>query len=93
MTQARIDEAQGAVTRIQDRPNWLYLLRDFYEVYRHTPAGGSAKIRAHQRAVREKINRVIKANAEVRERPGRTSPSRRICSARSTMAVCIITRR
>lgn len=74
MTQLLAEQAGGAVTRIQDRPDWLYLLRDFYEMYRRTPAGGSAKIRTHQRAVREKINRVIKANAEVRETQGQGKP-------------------
>lgn len=51
--------------RLSDRPEWGYLLRDFYELYRDLPAGGSAKIRAHQRAVRERIARVIKANARI----------------------------
>jgi len=74
MAQAEVEQADGAVTRIQDRPDWLYLLRDFYEMYRQTPAGGSAKIRTHQRAVREKINRVIKANAVVRETEGAHKP-------------------
>lgn len=69
-----VEQAGDAVTRIQDQPDWLYLLRDFYEMYRQTPAGGSAKIRTHQRAVREKINRVIKANAEVRETAGVQKP-------------------
>ncbi|MCR9109440.1 dimethylsulfonioproprionate lyase family protein [Marivita sp. XM-24bin2] len=53
--------------RLLDRPDWLYLLRDYYELYRRLSAGGSAKIRTHQKNVRESINRVIKANAEVRE--------------------------
>lgn len=53
--------------RLQDRPAWGYLLRDYYELYRRLSAGGSAKIRAHQRAVREEISRLIKGNAPVRE--------------------------
>ncbi|WP_439123217.1 dimethylsulfonioproprionate lyase family protein [Marivita sp.] len=53
--------------RLQDRPDWLYLLRDYYELYRRLSAGGSAKIRSHQKTVREGISRVIKSNAEVRE--------------------------
>ena len=72
--QARDNAAQAGVTRIADRPNWLYLLRDFYEVYRQTPAGGSAKIRSHQRAVREKINRVIRPMPRSARRPATTSP-------------------
>jgi dimethylpropiothetin dethiomethylase len=53
--------------RLQDRPDWLYLLRDYYELYRRLSAGGSAKIRSHQKTVRDGISRVIKANAEVHE--------------------------
>jgi dimethylpropiothetin dethiomethylase len=51
--------------RLSDRPEWVYLLRDFYELYRDLPAGGSVKIRSHQRAVRERVARVIKANARI----------------------------
>lgn len=51
--------------RLQDCPDWLYLLRDYYELYRRLSAGGSSKIRSHQKIVREGISRVIKANAEV----------------------------
>lgn len=53
--------------RLQDRPDWLYLLRDYFELYRRLSAGGSVKIRSHQKIVRDSINRVIKANAEVHE--------------------------
>lgn len=62
------------VERLQDRPSWGYLLRDCYELYRFLPAGGSAAIRSHQRMVRERINRLIKANAEVREAEGAQKP-------------------
>ena len=48
---------------IADRPDWRYLLREFYELYRFLPSGGSAPIRAHQRAVREEIGRLMRANA------------------------------
>ncbi|WP_147111253.1 dimethylsulfonioproprionate lyase family protein [Tateyamaria sp. syn59] len=51
---------------LKDHPDWTYVLRDSYDFYRRQSAGGSAKIRTHQRSVRERINRVIKANAEVR---------------------------
>ncbi len=51
--------------RLQDCPDWLYLLRDYYELYRRLSAGGSALIRSHQKTVRDGIARVIKANAEV----------------------------
>ena len=51
--------------RLSDSPDWTYLLRDAYEFYRRLSAGGSAKIRRHQRAVRESISRVIKSNPEM----------------------------
>jgi dimethylpropiothetin dethiomethylase len=52
--------------RLSDYPDWGYLLREYYEVYRFLSSGGSDRIRAHQRAVREAISRVIKSNAELR---------------------------
>ena len=33
-------------------PDLGYLLREYYELYRHMSSGGSDKIRAHQRGVR-----------------------------------------
>jgi dimethylpropiothetin dethiomethylase len=52
--------------RLSDYPDWGYLLREYYEAYRFLSSGGSDRIRAHQRAVREAISRVIKSNAELR---------------------------
>ncbi|ATX65465.1 dimethlysulfonioproprionate lyase DddL [Roseinatronobacter bogoriensis subsp. barguzinensis] len=49
------------------RPAWVYLLRDFLEMYRMIPAGGSATIRAHQRLVRERISGVLRANPSLRD--------------------------
>lgn len=59
--------------RLNDLPSWIYLLREFYEIYRYLPSGGSSLIRAHQRAVRESISRVMNANAvlEPRQRVGK----------------------
>ena len=48
-----------------DLPDWRYLLREYYEFYRGMSAGGSSKIRAHQRAVRSAINGLIKSNPPV----------------------------
>lgn len=53
-------------SRLSEHPNWTYILRDSYDLYRRLSAGGSAAIRSHQRSVRERINRVLRANAEVR---------------------------
>ena len=48
--------------RLKDAANWRYLLKEFYEMYRHLPSGGSDRIRAHLRNAREAISRVQKAN-------------------------------
>lgn len=51
--------------QLTDSPDWLYLLRELRELYRRSGAGGSARIRAHQRAVREAISKVLEGGAEV----------------------------
>ena len=43
-------------------PDWRYLLREFYQLYRHGSAGGSARIRAHQKEVRHRISRALDGN-------------------------------
>lgn len=48
--------------RLNGNPNWVYLLREFYEIYRYLSSGGSTQIRSHQRAVREAISRVMGSN-------------------------------
>lgn len=51
---------------LRDLPNWRYLLQEYDELYRYLPAGGSDRIRSHQRKVREAISRLLKKNAPVR---------------------------
>ena len=60
--------------RLNEAPDWRYLLKEFYELYRSLSAGGSDRIRAHQRGVREAIGRVLKANPEVRPMPRSVLP-------------------
>ncbi len=60
--------------RLEDRPEWGYLLREFYELYRRGKAGGSAKIRSHQRAVREAISAILDSNPPVLERTPEDKP-------------------
>ncbi|MGY6412252.1 MAG: dimethylsulfonioproprionate lyase family protein [Alkalilacustris sp.] len=50
---------------LKDHPDWHYLLREYYELYRFLSSGGSAPIRTHQRAVREEIGRLIRTNPPV----------------------------
>lgn len=59
---------------LRDVPNWRYLLQEYDELYRFLPAGGSDKIKSHQRKVREAISRVIKQNAAVRPQPRAEKP-------------------
>ncbi len=59
---------------LKSLPDWQYLLQEFYELYRYLPAGGSSRIRTHQRKAREAISRVIKANALVRPQPFEEKP-------------------
>lgn len=44
--------------RLTDAPNWFYLLREFYEMYRSSSAGGNNKIRSHQLSVRGTISKI-----------------------------------
>jgi dimethylpropiothetin dethiomethylase len=60
--------------RLLDRPDWFYLLRELYELYSRGRAGGSARIRAHQRAVREAISRTIAANPPIAARAVEAKP-------------------
>ena len=60
--------------RLSERPDWLYLLRDFDAVYQLGRAGGSKPIRAHQRKVRERIARVIACNPEFSDRLPESKP-------------------
>lgn len=53
--------------RLNDLPDWRYLLLECYELYRFLDSGGSSLIRSHQRTVREAISRVMKSNAEIKD--------------------------
>ncbi|MEM1343850.1 MAG: dimethylsulfonioproprionate lyase family protein [Pseudomonadota bacterium] len=59
---------------LSESPDWGYLLREFHEIYRNSGAGGSERIRAHQRHVREAINRTVKADPQVLPRDASEKP-------------------
>jgi dimethylpropiothetin dethiomethylase len=61
-------ETGAEAPSLQDVPNWGYLLQEFQELYRRGKAGGSVRIRAHQKAVREAIARTLAANPPVLRR-------------------------
>ena len=59
--------------RLSTRPDWGYLLREIGKLYQGN-AGGSDKIRSHQRAVREAISRLIGLDPAVLDRPVEDKP-------------------
>ena len=60
--------------KLADHPDWTYLLREIRELYRQAGAGGSVKIRAHQRAVRENISKLISSNPEIEAQESEDKP-------------------
>ncbi|MEM7491397.1 MAG: dimethylsulfonioproprionate lyase family protein [Pseudomonadota bacterium] len=64
----------AAAAALADRPEWLYLLREFEALYRHGSAGGSGVIRTHRRKVRDVLSRAIAANPAVIDRAPDTKP-------------------
>ncbi|MEL7303259.1 MAG: dimethylsulfonioproprionate lyase family protein, partial [Pseudomonadota bacterium] len=67
-------ENAAELQRLQDVPDWTYLLREYYQMYLRSSAGGSSKIRSHQRVVRENISKVMDSNAEIHLREPVTKP-------------------
>jgi len=46
-------------SRLRQFPDWRYLLREFYNLYRYSSAGGSPHIRSHQKEVRHRLSRLL----------------------------------
>ena len=65
---------ESAQRRLGTAPDWLYLLREFAEMYRLGSAGGSQKIRTHQHRVRQAITRTMAADAPVLRREAEDKP-------------------
>lgn len=51
--------------RLNASPDWRYLLREYYQMYLYSSAGGSQRIRSHQRVVRERISKIIESNPSI----------------------------
>lgn len=62
-------------TRLSEHPNWYYLMRDIYELYRFSSAGGSQRIRTHMRRVRAAVSRLVKADPIVSPKAPETKPA------------------
>ncbi|WP_226625576.1 dimethylsulfonioproprionate lyase family protein [Alloyangia pacifica] len=69
-----LTETPAEVLRLQDCPNWLYLLREFDALYRHGSAGGSRLIRGHRKRVRDSLASIIDANPEISARAPEAKP-------------------
>ena len=63
-----------ATLRMGDRPNWLYLLREFDALYRYGSAGGSAAIRSHRKRVRDRLSATMAKNPAMKQRAAETKP-------------------
>ena len=62
------------MAELREFPDWSYLLKEYYEFYRFLPSGGSGRIRAHQRAVREAIARARHPGAAIMFREAAEKP-------------------
>ncbi len=74
MTLLPNEPAAEITPRLQDCPDWLYLLREFDSLYRHGSSGGSRLIRAHRKRVRDTLSHVIETNPEIALRAPETKP-------------------
>lgn len=62
---------------LSDFPDWLYLLREFYQLYRFSSAGGSSHIRTHLKEVRHRLSRLINHEPAMCQPQGNGRP---VCS-------------
>lgn len=60
--------------RLQDRPNWKYLLQEFDTLYRNGSSGGSPTIRSHRKRVRDRLSYAMKLNPLVHENAPKSLP-------------------
>lgn len=58
-------DSSEAQYHLRDFPDWGYLLREFYTLYRFSSAGGSSNIRSHQKEVRHLLSRQINGDPRV----------------------------
>ena len=68
------EEADAPLPQLSASPAWGYLLREYYEMYRRSSAGGSRMVSMHQRAVRSEIARTMEDDAPLRLRTPTQKP-------------------
>ncbi len=66
--------SSGDAPRLNDCPDWLYLLREFDALYRHGSDGGSGPIRSHRKRVRDALSATIAANPAIGVRTPHLKP-------------------
>ena len=71
-TEALVDS--GEAPRLNDCPDWLYLLREFDALYRHGSDGGSGPIRSHRKRVRDALSATFAANPAITARAPHLKP-------------------
>lgn len=60
--------------RLQDNPNWVYLLREIDALYRLGSDGGSVPIRSHRKRVRDRLSALMVQNPVLVDRPALQKP-------------------
>ena len=74
MSDAQTELVEETQPRLQDVPDWDYLLREFELLYRPGFAGGSKIIRAHRKRVRDVLAAIIDSNPPIHPRAPATKP-------------------
>jgi len=74
--------------RLRHFPDWQYQIREVYNLYRFSSAGGSPQIRSHQKEVRHRLSRLLKNDPPMKqiqasEKPVCAHLSRALDSGRS----------
>lgn len=62
-------ETSADASRLQDHPDWVYLLQEFDAIYRMGSSGGSAIIRSHRKRVRDRLSNGVKSNPLIIKKP------------------------
>ena len=62
------------MSKLSDQVDWHYVLREFWNVYRFSSAGGSKPIRSHQREVRNRLSAEMEGDPPVLAREPETLP-------------------
>lgn len=67
-------QPSAEASRLQDHPNWVYLLQEFDALYRNGSSGGSTMIRSHRKRVRDSLSKEVKSNPLVLNNPSVNLP-------------------